>query len=278
MSRPECVFATNTSSIPLADISQVLEKPSRLVGIHFFNPVARMPLIEVVSSEETAENAKRLALQFAGQIGKLPLPVTSTPGFLANRVLTPYLLEAMELYSEGIPAAFIDKAAITFGMPMGPIELADKVGLDICLSVATNLAKSQNISVPKTLIEWVKNGRLGLKTNKGFYDYKNGKPVSSQKNSKSNYHGLTLTQISNRLMFRLFNEAVACLDEKVVENADYLDAGIIFGTGFAPFLGGPMHYIKHQGIEEMDHTLIDLSKDFGKRFNPVIGWNTLTYR
>ena len=282
LSRPECVFATNTSSIPLDDISQVLDKPSRLVGIHFFNPVARMPLIEVVSSEKTSEAAKRLALQFAGQIGKLPLPVTSTPGFLVNRVLTPYLLEAMELLSEGIPAAFIDKAAKNFGMPMGPIELADKVGLDICLSVATNLAKSQNISVPKTLIEWVKNGRLGLKTNKGFYDYKNGKPVPSQKNTKinhyKNYHGLTLTQISNRLMFRLFNEAVACLDEKVVENADYLDAGIIFGTGFAPFLGGPMHYIKHQGIEEMDHTLIDLSKDFGKRFNPVIGWNTLTYR
>ena len=278
IARSDCVFATNTSSIPLEDISQVLVNPSRLVGIHFFNPVARMPLIEVVSSQQTSESARQTALHFAGQIGKLPLPVTSTPGFLVNRVLTPYLLEAIELYSEGIPAPFIDKAARDFGMPMGPIELADKVGLDICLSVAKNLAKSQGVSVPQTLIERVENGHLGIKSNQGFYYYKNGKPTAISKTAEKSYQGLTITQISNRLMFRLFNEAVACLDEKVVENADYLDAGIIFGTGFAPFLGGPMHYIKHQGIREMDQSLVDLSKDFGQRFNPVIGWNTLTYR
>lgn len=277
-SRSDCIFATNTSSIPLDDISQVLVNPSRLVGIHFFNPVARMPLIEVVSSQLTSESARQAALHFAGQIGKLPLPVTSTPGFLVNRVLTPYLLEAIELYSEGVPAPFIDKAGRDFGMPMGPIELADKVGLDICLSVAKNLAESQGVRVPKILIAWVKNGRLGIKSNKGFYDYKNGKPAAISKAAKKSYQGLTITQISNRLMFRLFNEAVACLDEKVVDNADYLDAGIIFGTGFAPFLGGPMHYIKHQGVKEMDQSLISLSKNFGQRFNPVIGWNTLTYR
>jgi 3-hydroxyacyl-CoA dehydrogenase/enoyl-CoA hydratase/3-hydroxybutyryl-CoA epimerase len=145
------------------------------------------------------------------------------------------------------------------------------VGLDICLSVAKNLSQHQNIRVPQTLIQWVQDGRLGIKTGKGFYDYKKGKPIIKP----VNYVGLSLTQISNRLMFRLFNEAVACLDEKVVESEDFLDAGVIFGTGFAPFLGGPMHYIKHQGIEEMDHTLIDLSKDYGQRFNPGIGWNTL---
>ncbi len=272
LAKSNCLFATNTSSIPLDDISQVLTDPSRLVGIHFFNPVSRMPLIEIVSSNKTSQQSKTAALQFSGLIGKLPLPVTSTPGFLVNRVLTPYLLEAMELYSEGVPAEYIDKAAKQFGMPMGPIELSDKVGLDICLSVASNLSQHQNIRVPDTLTKWVEQGRLGLKTNMGFYQYKKGKSIKN----KTHYQGLSLEQISNRLMFRLFNEAVACLNEKVVENDDYLDAGIIFGTGFAPFLGGPMHYIKHQGIDEMDHTLIDLSKDYGTRFNPVMGWNTLS--
>ncbi|WP_281401065.1 3-hydroxyacyl-CoA dehydrogenase family protein [sulfur-oxidizing endosymbiont of Gigantopelta aegis] len=197
-------------------------------------------------------------------MAKLPLPVTSTPGFLVNRVLTPYLLEAMELFAEGVPASFIDNAAKEFGMPMGPIELADKVGLDICLSVANNLSESQNIVVPETLVKWVEQGRLGIKTQQGFYTYKNGHAIKHQQR----YHGLSSKQVSDRLMFRLFNEAVACLEEKVVANEDYLDAGIIFGTGFAPFLGGPMHYIKHQGIKEMDHVLIDLSKDFGSRFKP----------
>ncbi|MCW8929439.1 MAG: 3-hydroxyacyl-CoA dehydrogenase NAD-binding domain-containing protein [Gammaproteobacteria bacterium] len=270
IAHPDCIFATNTSSIPLDDISHGLSDPGRLVGIHFFNPVSRMPLIEIVSSNLTSETAKKMAMQFSGQLGKLPLPVRSTPGFLVNRVLTPYLLEAMELYTEGVPATFIDQAALNFGMPMGPIELSDKVGLDICLSVAENLSKSQNVSVPETLVQWVKKGHLGIKTNQGFYEYKKGKPIKN----KTDYTGLTLTQVSNRLMFRLFNEAVACLDEHVVENEDFLDAGIIFGTGFAPFLGGPMHYIKHQGIAEMDHKLIDLSKNFGQRFNPGLGWNT----
>ncbi len=277
MASEECIFASNTSSIPLDEISVVLNNPSRLVGLHFFNPVAKMPLVEVVSSDQTSELAKQTASIFSGMIGKLPLPVTSTPGFLVNRILMPYLLEAIVLYSEGVPAAFIDKAATDFGMPMGPIELTDKVGLDICLSVANILAQpphatlSKIIAIPKVLDEMVKNGRTGLKAEYGFYRYKNGRPIKTQ----SNYHGLTLSQISNRLMFRLFNEAVACLDEKVVASADHLDAGIIFGTGFAPFLGGPMHYIQHKGIEEMDHALIDLSHNYGERFTPTIGWQHL---
>jgi len=268
---PDCIFATNTSSIPLDDISKVLQDPARLVGIHFFNPVARMPLIEVVTSTVTSDTVKNSAMTFSKAIGKLPLPVTSTPGFLVNRVLMPYLLEAIELYSEGIPAAFIDKAAKDFGMPMGPIALADKVGLDICLSVANNLAQYQNVKVPEILKEKVKNGYLGVKSSHGFYTYSKGRLVTQ--NLK--YQGLSLSQVSNRLMFRLLNEAVACLDDKVIANEDFLDAGIIFGIGFAPFLGGPMHYIKHQGIAEMDHTLEDLSRDYGERFRPTIGWEHL---
>ena len=274
MASPQCIFASNTSSIPLDEISIVLKEPSRLVGLHFFNPVAKMPLVEVVSSQQTTEHARQTALIFSGMIGKLPLPVTSTPGFLVNRILMPYLLEAIVLYSEGFPAAYIDKAATDFGMPMGPIELADKVGLDICLSVANILIQSQHDSssrIPKILNEMVKDGHTGLKARRGFYRYKNNKLIKTA----VNYHGLSLSQISNRLMFRLFNEAVACLDEKVVASADHLDAGIIFGTGFAPFLGGPMHYIKHTGFKEMDHRLIDLSKDYGKRFTPTIGWQHL---
>ncbi len=273
----QCVFATNTSSIPLDKISSVLQTPSRLIGLHFFNPVAKMPLIEVVSSTQTSESARQSAYAFAGMIGKLPLPVISSPGFLVNRILMPYLLEAIELYSEGVPAEYIDKAATDFGMPMGPIELTDKVGLDICLSVAHILAQSDHAAlarqtkIPKVLDDMVKDGRLGLKVKQGFYSYKNAKPIKKQ----STYRGLSLTEISNRLMFRLFNEAVACLDEKVVANADYLDAGIIFGTGFAPFLGGPMQYIKDKGIEQMDHQLIDLSHDYGERFTPTIGWEHL---
>lgn len=275
-SRTDCIFATNTSSIPLGDISKVLQMPSRLVGIHFFNPVAKMPLIEIISSPETSQLSRQIAADFARCIGKLPLHVTSTPGFLVNRVLMPYLLEAIELYSEGIPANTIDKAAKDFGMPMGPIELADKVGLDICLSVADNLSQSQKVSVPKILKKLVNDGHLGIKSNQGFYHYKKGRAIKTKAiKTKESYQGLTQKQISNRLMFRLFNEAIACLDEKVVTDSDHLDAGIVFGTGFAPFLGGPIHYIKHQGVQEMDHKLIDLSNDYGKRFKPVTGWNIL---
>ncbi len=268
---PDCIFATNTSSIPLDDISYSLKQPERLIGIHFFNPVSKMPLIEVVSSDKTSLKAKQIANLLATKISKLPLPVTSTPGFLVNRVLMPYLLESIVLYSEGIPAAYIDNAAKIFGMPMGPIELADKVGLDICLSVASYLAVSQNIKIPEILKDKVKNNFLGIKSGQGFYQYKQGKIIKI----KNNYSKLSLTQVSDRLMFRLFNEAVACLDERVVANDDLLDAGIIFGTGFAPFLGGPMHYIKQKGIEEMDHALADLSKNYGERFKPTLGWEHL---
>jgi len=270
--REDCILATNTSSIPLDAISNVTGSAERLVGIHFFNPVARMPLVEIVIAEKTAPQARDLACYFAGKMGKLPLPVSSTPGFLVNRILMPYLLEAMVLYEEGIPAAHIDKAARNFGMPMGPIELSDKVGLDICLSVAVNLTEPMHLSVPKKLKTLVKQGLLGIKTAHGFYTYKNSKPVADTKTTSIESEQM----ITDRLFFRLFNESVACLEDKVVDNADLLDVGVIFGTGFAPFLGGPLHYIEQQGIQLMDNRLIDLSRNYGERFKPVHDWEQLT--
>lgn len=272
VSKPSCIFATNTSAIPLDEISSVLADPKRLVGLHFFNPVAAMPLVEVVSSKKTALKIRNAACHFTGSLGKLPLPVSSTPGFLVNRILMPYLIEAMVLFQEGMPAEKIDQSARLFGMPMGPLELADKVGLDICLSVAENLSKNMNMSVPQELKQMIQAGQLGHKSQHGFYRYQGGKAITRHYRLSPEEQ----EEITDRLLFRLFNEAVSCLNEKVVEDSDLLDAGVIFGTGFAPFRGGPLNYIYQQGIELMDNKLTRLSEHYGKRFKPVRGWHRLS--
>ncbi len=264
------ILATNTSSIPLDEINQVLSDPSRLVGIHFFNPVAKMPLVEVVSGEKTSIEVQQQAQAFVGKIGKFPLPVKSSPGFLVNRVLMPYLMEALVLLGEGVSAAAIDKAALDFGMPMGPVRLADQVGLDVCLSVAENLSGHFGGDVPKRLKQLVAAGKLGCKTGEGFYTYKNGKPVAtaaSQSSSQSN------ADLVDRMILRMVNESMACLREGIVENADLLDAGMIFGTGFAPFRGGPMHYVRARGYDEIVARLEELTESCGERFNPDAGWS-----
>ena len=266
--RPDALLATNTSSIPLQEIGQVLKDPSRLVGLHFFNPVAMMQLVEIVSSDETNEKVIQQAAAFTRKIDRLPVPVKSTPGFLVNRVLMPYLMEAVVMESEGVPAKVIDKAALQFGMPMGPIHLADTVGLDICLSVAEILSKHLGGEVPQRLRDLVSAGNLGVKSGKGFYQYENGKPVKSDEGA-----GQPVTdEITNRLMFRLFNECVACLREGVVEDEDLLDTGVIFGTGFAPFRGGPMNYINREGLGDMRSTLNQLNTKYGERFKSDDGW------
>lgn len=234
--KPEAILATNTSSIPLDDINQVLKQPERLVGIHFFNPVAMMQLVEVVSGAKTSNAIAGNAIAFVKQIKKLPLPVKSSPGFLVNRVLMPYLMESVLLIDKGVSKDAIDCAAKDFGMPMGPIELADAVGLDICLSVANELIKHFGGVVPECLKQKVQQGQLGKKTGGGFYAYKKGKIIRSRK-------AVSYSQdIQDRLIGRMLDEAKAVLKEGVVSDADLLDAGMIFGTGFAPFRGGPMHY------------------------------------
>jgi 3-hydroxyacyl-CoA dehydrogenase/enoyl-CoA hydratase/3-hydroxybutyryl-CoA epimerase len=267
--RPEALLATNTSSIPLETLSEVLSRPERLVGVHFFNPVAQMQLVEIVSGANTSPEAAKQAAAFVRHIDRLPLPVKSSPGFLVNRVLMPYLLEAVALESEGVPATVIDAAATRFGMPMGPILLADTVGLDICLSVAEILSRQLHGTVPDRLRELVAAGRLGRKSGQGFYTYdKEGKAVTAKPDKA--YHGPE--DIADRLMFRYFNEAVACLREGVVADADLLDAGMIFGTGFAPFRGGPMHYIKNTGTARNQQRLQELELAYGDRFHPDAHW------
>jgi len=264
--RKDAVLATNTSTIPLEEISSVLQEPNRLVGIHFFNPVSKMPLVEVVHAPTTSKQVIDKAMSFVKAIDKLPLPVKSSHGFLVNRILMPYMLEAVNLLEEGISGPAIDKAAVDFGMPMGPIELADTVGLDICLAAIQELADVLGAKVPPKLQEYVARGDLGRKTGKGFYNYKNGKVI------KPKVTGTISEDVTNRLILRLLNEAVACLREGIVENADLLDAGCIFGIGFPPFRGGPIHYIRKEAQGSVLDLLQAFNTRYGDRFAPDQGW------
>ncbi|HHT0591908.1 TPA: 3-hydroxyacyl-CoA dehydrogenase NAD-binding domain-containing protein [Legionella anisa] len=260
LAKKDAIIATNTSSIPLDEISSVMNNPNRLVGIHFFNPVAKMDLVEVVSGTQTSKKIELNSCAFVNQIGKLPLPVKSSPGFLVNRVLMPYLMECVQLLDEGYSAETIDEAALSFGMFMGPVELADTVGLDVGLAVAENLTGHFGGTVPQRLRDMVKEGKLGRKTGQGLYQYKNGKPIKKQPSRPIPPH------IADRLILRMVNESAACLREGVVADADLLDAGMIFGTGFAPFRGGPMNYAKDFGTNNLENLFKTLESKYGERF------------
>ncbi|MFQ5644720.1 MAG: 3-hydroxyacyl-CoA dehydrogenase NAD-binding domain-containing protein [Thiogranum sp.] len=270
--RADAVLATNTSSIPLAELRDVLDRPARLVGIHFFNPVAKMQLVEIVRDDVTDPEVVNRAIAFTRKIDRLPLPVTSTPGFLVNRVLMPYLLEAVELENEGIPAAEIDRQALGFGMPMGPIELADTVGLDICLHVAENLGKHLDTPVPQRLRDLVRQGRLGRKSGEGFYQYRKGKAVKPA--LPKGYQ--PPEGVSDRMVLRMLNEVVTCLREHVVDKPDHLDGGMVYGTGFAPFRGGPLRYIETMGADTLLQRLGKLEQTLGPRFKPDPGWELVS--
>jgi 3-hydroxyacyl-CoA dehydrogenase/enoyl-CoA hydratase/3-hydroxybutyryl-CoA epimerase len=231
--KPGALLATNTSSIPLEQIAAGMKNPERLIGIHFFNPVAKMMLVEVVSGPATRADLVPAAAAFVGRIDKLPLPVKSAPGFLVNRVLAPYLGAAMRCLDEGLPPEAIDEAALAFGMPMGPLELADTVGLDICAAVGRMLAP--DAVPPAKVAALIAAGHLGRKTGRGLYEYQGGKPVKRPA-------GAIPSGLAERLIAPLLAEAKAALAEGVVGDADLVDAGAIFGTGFAPFTGGPLHY------------------------------------
>jgi 3-hydroxyacyl-CoA dehydrogenase/enoyl-CoA hydratase/3-hydroxybutyryl-CoA epimerase len=268
--KTDAILATNTSSIPLEELAECLQKPGRLVGFHFFNPVALMPLVEIVHGKSTDKTVIKQAASFARHIDKLPLNVKSMPGFLVNRILMPYLLEAVVMYAEGIPPEAIDQAAVQFGMPMGPIELADTVGLDVCLSVATILSAQSNLPVPEQLTHMVKAGYLGKKNSKGFYSYRDGKAVKDKTASYSN-----LQEIENRLILMLLNEATSCMNDQIVESEDFLDAGVIFGTGFAPFRGGPVKYIHDHGKASLEQDMLSLKELYGERFTINKGWSKI---
>lgn len=263
------ILGTNTSSIPLEEIGDGLKNPSRLVGLHFFNPVAKMQLVEIVRGEKTADAIMDRARAFTVAISRLPLDVKSSPGFLVNRILMPYLMEAMTMVEEGISYTDIDRAARDFGMPMGPIHLADTVGLDICLSVAEELAAPLGMEIPARLRTMVEAGTIGKKSGGGFYKYKNGKPVRPSGSVRKDI------PIVDRLILRQLNETIACLREKVVSDAGAVDVGMVFGTGFAPFRGGPIHYARSEGIDEIQHRLLRLVEAYGDRFTPDDGWSDI---
>lgn len=271
--KPQAILATNTSSIPLDEINTVLQRPERLVGIHYFNPVSKMQLVEIVKGEKTDSSVVEKAISFVRKIDRLPLPVKSSPGFLVNRILMPYLLESVNLLDEGVPATVIDKAMTDFGMPMGPVTLADTVGLDVCLSVAKYLGSYLNTPVPPRLAEIVASGKLGRKSGEGFYQYKNGKQV---KPTEKTTYDKPLEDISNRLVLRMLDEAFACLREGVVTDSDLLDAGMIFGTGFAPFRGGPIHYAKSKGIHDLYQQFVKICEDQGKKVEMTRSWEEMT--
>lgn len=267
--KPGALLATNTSSIKLELLAQDLAEPGRLIGLHFFNPVAKLPLVEVIRGQETDEAAFQRGLEFVKQIGKLPLPCLSAPGFLVNRVLAPYMLEAMYAHSDGLALEIIDRAAQDFGMPVGPVELADQVGLDVALHVAEILSDAFGGEIPPGIADRVKAGHLGVKTGRGFYAYK------GRKAQKEKTIGEPPADLQDRLILPLVNEAVACYADGVVEDHELVDAGVIFGTGFAPFTGGPIQYARQRGVREVVGSLEQLAARYGERFKPHPGWKSI---
>ena len=265
------ILATNTSSIPLPELREGLARPERLVGIHFFNPVSRLDLVEVIAHDRLAPEVEAAARAFVGRIGKLPAPSRSVPGFIVNRILTPYLAEALILMDEGLSPETIDRAATGFGMPMGPLELADQVGLDVALDVAAMLKSELGWALPDApqwLADKVAAGDKGRNTGKGIYVWRDGKPVKGNSPDPD-------PALADRLILPMVNTAVAVLREKVSDDPDVIDAAMIFGTGFAPFRGGPIHYARERGIDDVLAALSALEHGHGERFTPDAGWDAL---
>jgi len=270
--KADAILASNTSSIMLEQLDDKLPDPARLVGLHFFNPVAQMPLVEIVRGAESGDAAIQKAIAFTRRIDKLPLPCQSAPGFLVNRVLVPYLYEAMFALQDGISIETIDEAALRYGMPMGPVELADVVGLDVCKHVGEIVSSALNKQKPDTsrLDALIAAKKLGRKTGEGFYVWKDGKAVKSGTPAAEPPHDL-----EDRLILALANECAAVLREKIVADADLIDAGVIFGSGFAPFRGGPLTYARTRGIDVVVNRLKELARAHGARFTPDDGWSEL---
>jgi 3-hydroxyacyl-CoA dehydrogenase / enoyl-CoA hydratase / 3-hydroxybutyryl-CoA epimerase len=271
--KPGAILATNTSSIVLESLAERLADPTRLTGLHFFNPVPQMPLVEIIHSAATAPAVVQTAIAFTRKLDKLPVPCRSAPGFIVNRVLMPYLHEAMYAAQQGVPIAGIDEAAVAFGMPMGPIELADVVGLDVAAHVGEIIAADLGRSAPNLtrLRELVSVGKLGRKSGAGFYLWKDGKPVKPAASAEPPPHDLI-----DRLILVLVNECVACLRERIADDADLIDAAVIFGTGFAPFRGGPLTYARSRGVAAVVERLTELASRYGARFQPDSGWALVT--
>ena len=269
--RDDTILATNTSALSIVDIAEKMQHKERVVGIHYFNPVHKMKLVEVVRGECTSEETILKATQFVKKTGKLPVIVKDSPGFLVNRILMPYLIEAVNLANHGVNIEHTDKLLRKFGMPMGPFRLIDEVGGDVCQHVADDLLNRLETKFPNSnlLRRMIEEGNLGKKTGQGFYKYNKGKsngvcdvPVNDNFNINCENE-----EIVDRLILIMVNEAVRCLQEKVVESPKDVDFGMIMGTGWAPFRGGPISYCDNLGADEVVKKLNKLATK-SKYFEP----------
>lgn len=276
--RPDCVFATNTSSLSVDAIAEVLERPERLCGMHFFNPVHRMPLVEVIRGTRSSDEAVASVYRLALDLGKVPVVVGDGPGFVVNRILGPYLNEAGWLLVDGVTIERIDDAAKAFGMPMGPVRLLDEVGLDVARHVGTTLHEAfgdRLLSAPP-LRALETTGRLGVKNAKGFYRYEKGQDVGVDETvyadlglAATEHDGPDDDEIRMRLTLSMVNEAARTLGDRVVQRASELDLAMIMGTGFPPFTGGLLRFADSMGLETIVAYLEDLARRAGSRFEPA---------
>ena len=240
VSKATAILATNTSAIPLEDIATALNAPERLIGLHFFNPVPVLPLVEVIWSKYSDPEIVIRGMQFAGQIGKMPIRCKSAPGFLVNRALLPYIFKAIEAVAGGENADHIDEALVDFGMPMGPIELADQIGLDVCLDVGIVLGMPP--ATKALLDEKCKAGTIGRKSGSGFYEWDGNRAIRAHQSKDPR----VMAAIAKNMLAPMIEECRQAVDENVVDSADSADAGMIFGIGFPGFRGGPLNWSKEQ--------------------------------
>jgi 3-hydroxyacyl-CoA dehydrogenase / enoyl-CoA hydratase / 3-hydroxybutyryl-CoA epimerase len=290
---PKTIIATNTSALPVSILADVTVSPERVIGMHFFNPVSRMKLVEVVIAKQTSQDTRDRSLAFVRQIGKAPVIVRDSPGFLVNRVLFPYLLDAAELFESGLDAQRIDHVLVEWGMPMGPLRLIDEIGVDVTVDIGNTLeeAYEQRDHVPTILI-WLRDQQmLGRKTGAGFYKYDGksqtpneslvqwrrapvvagggdpGRGEGSTKSQPASSPPPTADDIALRLVLLMVNEAARCVEEKVVESPEDADYGMILGTGFAPFRGGPLRFAEHFGLTRTVEELERLARN-EEKFTP----------
>ena len=276
--KADALLTTNTSSIPLDELRDHIARPAQFAGLHYFNPVALMPLVEIVRHEAMSPQTEQRLAAFCKALDKLPVPVAGTPGFLVNRLLFPYMLEAAMAYSEGIPAQVIDKVAVRYGMPMGPIELIDTVGLDVAYGVGQELAPFLGLQIPPALANPPEAGRRGKKDGQGLYAWETTEKGAKPKKPEVPKDYKVPDDLEDRLVLPLLNEAVAALHDGVVADADLLDAGVIFGTGYAPFRGGPIQTIRETGADVLLARLKALQAKYGDRFAPRPGWDNPALR
>jgi 3-hydroxyacyl-CoA dehydrogenase/enoyl-CoA hydratase/3-hydroxybutyryl-CoA epimerase len=270
---PKAILATNTSALPIDELAAATGSPERVVGLHFFNPVSRMKLIEVVIGRQTSDETRDRALAFAQQIGKLPVVVRDSPGFLVNRVLFPYLLDAVEIFQSGVSAEAIDQALLQWGMPMGPLRLIDEIGVDITLDIANTLEKAFRVRdrAPEILRKMYDAKMLGRKSGGGFYKYEGKQQTPNealQEWSPKSGENFAAENITDRLTFLMVNEAARCLEEKVVATPEDADYGMILGTGFPTFRGGPLRYAENYSLKKLVTEMDRLHARAGEKFVP----------